>query len=71
MNCLKYLFSILFFCIAITHVKSQTPTPPNGKKWAKVNELSDEFNGNSLDGNKWVKSSRDWIGRPPRLFKEN
>ncbi len=71
MNRLKYFFSILLFCITITQVKSQTPTPPNGKKWVKVNELSDEFNGNNLNTSKWAVNVSTWIGRPPGIFKQN
>lgn len=45
---------------------------PEGKKWQLVDELSDEFEGTSLDGEKWHNDpSTDpfgWYGRPPALF---
>ncbi|MFY0607679.1 MAG: HYR domain-containing protein [Cyclobacteriaceae bacterium] len=45
---------------------------PEGKKWEKVEALSDEFEGNALDDTKWHNDpSSDpfgWYGRPPALF---
>ncbi|WP_367583714.1 family 16 glycosylhydrolase [Aquimarina sp. 2304DJ70-9] len=71
MNCMKNLFSILIFCVAITYLNAQTPTPPNGKKWEKINELSDEFNGTSLNTAKWAINSPQWEGRRPARFEES
>lgn len=34
-----------------------TDPKPFGTKWVKVDELTDEFNDNSLDSNKWTKST--------------
>jgi beta-glucanase (GH16 family) len=31
--------------------------------------MSDEFDGGSLDTNKWVRNMEWWKGRPPALFK--
>ncbi|GAA4275530.1 hypothetical protein GCM10022259_02540 [Aquimarina mytili] len=50
---------------------AQIPTPPNGKKWEKIEELSDEFNGNSLNTSKWAINVSTWIGRAPGIFKKN
>jgi len=45
---------------------------PNNKKWVKVENLSDEFNGNSLNSNKWLNTDYSWWkGRVPGLFKKN
>ncbi len=49
---------------------SAMPTPPSGKKWEKVNALSDEFNGSTIDSNKWFDYHPFWSGRPPSQFKQ-
>ena len=49
----------------------QDPKPAN-TTWHSVANLSDEFNGDKLDLNKWqaepVGNGWMWIGRPPGLF---
>ena len=44
-----------------------------GKTWVPVPELSDEFNGDAIDLEKWqtnpVGERFMWIGRPPGLFQ--
>ncbi len=70
MNCLKQILVLLFFGVYILQIQAQ-PTPPNGKKWEKVEALSDEFNGNSLNTSKWAINVSTWIGRPPGIFKQN
>ena len=47
---------------------SQPPAPP-GKKWVKINKLSDEFN-QGFNIRKWSKNSPTWAGRKPGLFKK-
>ncbi|GGZ88109.1 HYR domain-containing protein [Algibacter mikhailovii] len=50
---------------------SVNPTPAE-KKWAKVENLSDEFNSNIFDEVKWKNTNpTQWIGRAPGLFKKN
>ncbi|MCK0157107.1 family 16 glycosylhydrolase [Cellulophaga sp. F20128] len=39
-----------------------------GVKWQLVKEMSDEFNGNKVDEEKWQISGQGWIGRAPGLF---
>ncbi|WNH11934.1 HYR domain-containing protein [Thalassobellus suaedae] len=50
------------------------PTP-SSKKWTKVENLSDEFDGTSFDDNKWHRNPStdgfNWIGRPPGLFESD
>ncbi|TRX60640.1 carbohydrate-binding protein [Fulvivirga sp. M361] len=53
-----------------TFQSGQDPKPA-GKKWEKIQNMSDEFNGSSLDGSKWAKSDPQWAGRVPGKFKEN
>jgi beta-glucanase (GH16 family) len=41
-------------------------------KWELIEELSDEFNGNSLDTTKWYDHNPGWLGRKPAFFsREN
>ena len=41
----------------------------NKGDWVKYEPMSDEFEGGSLDTNKWVRNMRWWKGRQPALFK--
>jgi len=45
------------------------PAPPKGKKWKKIESMSDEFN-NGFDTTKWAKNDPQWKGRVPAIFKE-
>lgn len=50
---------------------TSNPTP-SGKKWVKIDNLSDEFDNNTLDETKWLNTNPNrWIGRPPGIFKKN
>ncbi len=71
MNVIKLMISILFFSMITVSSKAQTPTAPNGKKWEKIDELSDEFNGTSLNTAKWAINSPQWEGRRPARFEES
>ncbi|WP_232333190.1 HYR domain-containing protein [Mariniflexile maritimum] len=50
------------------------PTP-SGKKWTKIENLSDEFNGTAFDDTKWHRNPAtdgfNWIGRAPGLFESD
>jgi len=37
--------------------------------WVQYDPMTDEFEGGSLDTNKWVRNMEWWKGRPPALFK--
>jgi len=47
---------------------------PTGKIWVAVKNMTDDFEGNEIDRNKWqtapVANDWNWIGRPPGLFLE-
>ncbi|WP_298535716.1 HYR domain-containing protein [uncultured Algibacter sp.] len=53
---------------------NNNPTP-TGKKWSKIEELSDEFNDTDFDDNKWHRNPASdpfrWYGRPPALFESD
>ncbi len=40
----------------------------NKKDWVKFEPMSDEFEGEKLDLNKWVRGGEVWSGRPPGWF---
>lgn len=48
---------------------------PAGKIWTPVSNMSDEFDGNTLNKHKWqsepIANGWTWIGRPPGLFDAN
>ena len=44
------------------------PEPPSGYKWVPVPELTDEFNGEYLDPEKWQNYHPYWDGRVPSQF---
>ncbi|PXF45120.1 Beta-porphyranase A [Gracilariopsis chorda] len=46
------------------------PSRPPGTEgtWTLVEQVSDEFEGNSLDTSKWEPFNRNWRGRPPGWF---
>lgn len=46
--------------------------PPPGSQWEPIPELTDEFEGETLDSSKWHDHNPDWKGRKPGYFsKEN
>ncbi len=49
-------------------VFADPPPAPAGYKWQLTELYSDEFNGNSLDLNKWRKKHPFWNGRKPAWF---
>lgn len=52
--------------------EGQDPAP-SGKTWAPVESMSDEFDGDAVDLDKWqidpLKNGWGWIGRAPGLFR--
>lgn len=56
--------------VAPTFLPDENPSPES--KWKLVENLSDEFNGEKIDDNKWYNTvPGGWIGRAPGLFKAN
>ncbi len=73
----KLLLSVVaFFLFATTALAQPTFNPgqdpkPAGKKWEKIENMSDEFNGTSLNTAKWDNQSPQWKGRKPAYFSVN
>ncbi len=44
------------------------PLPPEGQRWIVNEQLTDEFDGDSLDKTKWLDNHPTWRGREPGLF---
>lgn len=64
-NSLLIAFLTLFFCQLTS---AQTPVPPVGFIWELQDNMSDEFNQNSLDSDKWRDRLQFWRGRQPAEF---
>lgn len=67
---MKKIVSFLIVCICLLNVHAQSgpPEPPIGKRWVINPEFSDEFNGATLDSNKWYDYHPSWKGREPGIF---
>jgi len=68
-NLTKFLVTSCM-CLFFNGLLAQ-PTPPNGKKWEKIESMSDEFNGSSLNGSKWAVNDPQWEGRRPARFESS
>lgn len=67
---MKRVLPLLLYFFSIIFLNAQTPQAPSGYQWEKVEELTDEFNGNTLDPNKWDDYHPHWSGRAPSNFKK-
>ena len=64
--------SAVFVCLLLVLVgvaQANPPKAPNGFKWVRNWALSDEFNGNALNRNKWLNRHAFWYKRKPTIFK--
>ncbi len=73
---MKKIYVALFFCVVFNIPLAAQIDAPTGKKWIKIDQLSDDFEGEKLNTKKWEADPEGhpdfgWIGRPPALFKEN
>ena len=66
---MRTLFVFALVAILVFNLNAQPPKPEKGHQWKLVKELSDEFDGNSLDEDKWFNADpKRWRGRFPGLF---
>lgn len=75
MTILRLFFVVCAFVGTATaqpYFQSGQDPKPDGREWVKVDELSDEFDGDSLDLAKWHSKPDEngwkWIGRSPAIF---
>ncbi len=66
---IKKIF-LLILGISITTTVMGQPTPPPGKVWEPVPEMTDEFNG-GFDTNKWEKVLWDYPNTPTKMLAAN
>ncbi|MEM6830009.1 MAG: carbohydrate-binding protein [Bacteroidota bacterium] len=66
----RRLLFILTLAVS-TLTLAEPPEAPDGKRWTIVGNMTDEFNGNSLNLDKWGINSTGWRGRPPGRFLED
>ena len=60
--------ALLLAPLAALPAADAPPPAPPGYKWERNEQFSDEFNGASLDTNKWFDHFPTWKGRPPAKF---
>jgi len=70
MHIISNYVTIIAYAITISGVFADPPEPPAGKHWEPVPSLTDEFNGNEIDANKWDDYHPYWSGRIPSQFKK-
>lgn len=63
---MKFFISLMSFMLCLS-IWAQ-PAGENPANWTKVNSLSDEFSGNSLNQGKWDFGHPWWRGRSPAIF---
>ena len=68
--CMKRVFLFLILLIRAVNSEAQPLKAPDGFRWEVVEELTDEFNGDTLDTTKWNDYHPHWAGRPPSNFKK-
>ena len=59
----------LLYILLTTTLIYALPEPPQGMRWAKVENLTDQFD--SYDEKKWRKQHPHWKGRSPSQFNED
>jgi beta-glucanase (GH16 family) len=59
-------FTLLLMCACFA--STVRAEPPSGTEWQPIPELTDEFEGDALDANKWHDHNPGWKGRKPGLF---
>jgi beta-glucanase (GH16 family) len=57
--------------VAVTPPVPKPPGPPPGANWVPIPELTDDFNGTSLDTTKWYDHNPGWAGHSPSFFAPN
>lgn len=64
-------FSMMVGLLFVVSQIFAQPLLESNQKWVKVESLSDEFNEDQLDDDKWIPRHTFWAGREPSQFKED
>ena len=59
---------LIIFAVITSSAIAAPPEPPKGFKWEVNDVFTDEFDGNTLDAEKWHDYHPRWRGRPPAKF---
>lgn len=70
MKILPKLIIIVFINCSIYAPICNANPPGHTSDWAIIPELTDEFNGDSLDSRKWHDINPDFLGQAPALFSK-
>ena len=63
--------SLMLILFSSLNLFATPPTAPAGYKWVKIENMSDEFNGTTLDRSKWDDFDPNWPeGRKPCKFEK-
>ena len=65
---IRNVFILALLVGTVSRLFAAPPPAPAGHRWVKDDRFSDEFNGTSLDTNKWFDYHPRWKGRPPAKF---
>ncbi|RED95996.1 LamG domain-containing protein [Marinoscillum furvescens] len=71
-----FILILVIFCLKLATAQDRPTFNANEEvaslQWELIPELSDEFDGKSLDEDKWINADpKGWRGRPPGIFKAN
>ena len=68
---MKYFLALVAALFLAAPASAESPVCPLGDDYVFAPELSDEFDGDSLDQEKWWDFNPAWRGRKPALFSRN
>ena len=59
---------LLMECCLLVVAPTVQGDPLKGQEWVPFEAMTDEFNGETFDAEKWYDYNPFWQGRPPVLF---